>query len=38
MASEHVAARCENCPECTVQCPYGVQVLKRMKLAQELFA
>ena len=38
MAGEHVAARCENCPECTVLCPYGVKVQKRMKLAQELFA
>jgi hypothetical protein len=38
MASEHVSAHCENCPECTVQCPFGVQVQKRMKRAQELFA
>ena len=38
MASEHVAARCENCPVCTVQCPFGVKVQKRMKQAQELFA
>ena len=38
MASEHVAARCENCPECTVQCPFGVKVQMRMKRAQELFA
>jgi predicted aldo/keto reductase-like oxidoreductase len=38
MASEHVVARCENCPECTVQCPFGVKVQKRMKRAQELFA
>jgi predicted aldo/keto reductase-like oxidoreductase len=38
MASEHVAARCGDCPKCTVQCPYGVKVQKRVKLAQELFA
>ena len=38
MASEHVAVRCGDCPECTVQCPFGVQVQKRMKHAQELFA
>ena len=38
MASEHVEARCENCPVCTVQCPFGVKVQMRMKRAQELFA
>jgi len=38
MASEHVAVRCENCPECTVKCPFGVKVQMRMKRAQELFA
>jgi hypothetical protein len=38
MASEHVSARCGDCPECTVQCPFGVKVPVRMKRAQELFA
>ena len=38
MASEHVSARCGDCAECTVQCPYGVQVSRRMACAQELFA
>jgi len=38
MASEHVSARCGDCVECTVQCPYGVEVPKRMARAQELFA
>jgi hypothetical protein len=34
----HVSARCENCPGCTVQCPYGVQVAAQMARAQALFA
>ena len=38
LASEHVTARCGDCAECTVQCPYGVQVSRRMARAQELFA
>ena len=38
MAAEHVAARCEDCAECTVQCPYGVQVSSRVARAQEIFA
>ncbi len=40
---EHYAAlglnpRCRECPECTVQCPYGVKVAQRMRRAEELFA
>jgi len=38
MASEHVAARCGDCAECTVKCPHGVHVSKQMARAQELFA
>ena len=38
MAAEHVAARCGDCAECTVQCPYGVKVSSRVARAQELFA
>ena len=34
----HASARCENCPGCTVQCPYGVQVAAQMARAQALFA
>jgi aryl-alcohol dehydrogenase-like predicted oxidoreductase len=34
----HASARCENCPGCTVDCPYGVRVAQRMTRAQELFA
>ncbi|MGD0130371.1 MAG: aldo/keto reductase [Terriglobia bacterium] len=35
----HVSSvRCRDCAECTVNCPYGVQVESRMARAQELFA
>jgi predicted aldo/keto reductase-like oxidoreductase len=37
-AQEQVAVRCGDCTECTVKCPHGVQVSKRMTRAQELFA
>jgi predicted aldo/keto reductase-like oxidoreductase len=30
--------RCESCTTCSVQCPNGVQIVKRLKEAQELFA
>jgi hypothetical protein len=30
--------RCGDCDECTVQCPHGVHVSKRVSRAQELFA
>jgi predicted aldo/keto reductase-like oxidoreductase len=35
---EQVAIRCGDCAECTVNCPFGVQVSSRMARAQELFA
>jgi uncharacterized protein len=35
---EHATAKCSACPECTVQCPYGVKVSARMARAQDLFA
>ncbi len=35
--AEHAAARCANCAECTVKCPFGVHVSARMTRAQELF-
>ena len=38
LASEQISARCGDCAECTVKCPYGVQVSRRMARAQELFA
>jgi aryl-alcohol dehydrogenase-like predicted oxidoreductase len=34
----HVSAKCGDCPECTVNCPYGVRVAQRMTRAQEMFA
>ena len=30
--------RCKDCGSCSVQCPNGVQVSKRLQIAQELFA
>jgi hypothetical protein len=38
LPAKQVAARCADCTECTVKCPYGVQVSSRMARAQELFA
>jgi aryl-alcohol dehydrogenase-like predicted oxidoreductase len=38
MSPEHASARCGDCPGCTVQCPYGVQVAQQMIRAQDLFA
>jgi predicted aldo/keto reductase-like oxidoreductase len=38
MAPEHVACKCDDCPGCTVACPYGVNVAGRVTRAQELFA
>jgi len=37
LPGEHQAARCAECPECTVQCPHGVRVAERLIRAQELF-
>jgi predicted aldo/keto reductase-like oxidoreductase len=35
----HLAAvRCDECPVCTVNCPNGVRVTKRLTRAQEVFA
>jgi hypothetical protein len=38
LPKEHTSVKCSACPECTVQCPYGVKVADRMIRAQELFA
>jgi uncharacterized protein len=38
LGPEVAAARCADCPRCTVECPYGVQVTARLSRAQELFA
>jgi hypothetical protein len=32
------AVRCDECPACTVNCPNGVRVLRRLSRAQEVFA
>jgi len=34
----HASVKCGDCPGCTVQCPYGVNVTGRLSRAQELFA
>jgi len=36
--SSHAAVKCNECPGCTIQCPYGVNVTGRLIRAQELFA
>jgi aryl-alcohol dehydrogenase-like predicted oxidoreductase len=33
----HTAVRCNECPGCTVECPYGVHVAQRLIRAQDLF-
>jgi predicted aldo/keto reductase-like oxidoreductase len=38
LPAQRLAVRCADCAECTVRCPYGVQVSSRMARAQELFA
>ena len=38
LTSEQISARCGDCVECTVKCPFGVHVSRRMARAQELFA
>ncbi len=38
MDPAHASARCSNCPGCSVQCPYGVDVAGQVARAQELFA
>jgi len=38
LTSEQTSVRCGDCAECTVMCPHGVEVKRRMARAQELFA
>jgi predicted aldo/keto reductase-like oxidoreductase len=38
LPSEKADVRCADCTQCTVKCPFGVQVSSRMSVAQELFA
>jgi aryl-alcohol dehydrogenase-like predicted oxidoreductase len=38
LPSGRANARCADCRECTVSCPFGVQVSTRIARAQELFA
>ena len=38
LGPEVARARCGDCTNCTVRCPYGVQVSARVARAQELFA
>jgi predicted aldo/keto reductase-like oxidoreductase len=38
LSAEHQTVRCGDCAHCTVKCPHGVQVARRMARAQELFA
>jgi len=38
MSPEHTNVKCSQCPDCTVECPYGVAVTARLIRAQELFA
>ena len=38
LPAHHAAVRCGDCTDCTVKCPHGVQVSRRMTRAQELFA
>ena len=38
LGREVAAVRCADCGHCTVSCPYGVQIVARLRRAQELFA
>ena len=38
LPAELAAVRCGDCPTCTVNCPNGVRVTKRLTRAQEVFA
>ncbi|MEJ2081754.1 MAG: hypothetical protein P8Y94_06170, partial [Acidobacteriota bacterium] len=38
MSGELQQVRCGDCESCHVQCPHGVQVVRRLSRAQELFA
>jgi hypothetical protein len=35
---EVTSVRCQDCTNCTVTCPFGVEVAPRLARAQELFA
>jgi aryl-alcohol dehydrogenase-like predicted oxidoreductase len=35
---EQAGVKCDGCPGCTVECPYGVKVSERLIRAQEMFA
>jgi predicted aldo/keto reductase-like oxidoreductase len=38
LSTAHQSVRCGDCAHCTVNCPHGVQVARRIARAQELFA
>jgi predicted aldo/keto reductase-like oxidoreductase len=38
LPSELAEVRCSECSTCTVHCPFGIKVAKRLSRAQELFA
>jgi aryl-alcohol dehydrogenase-like predicted oxidoreductase len=38
LSAGQAAVRCEECERCTVNCPLGLQVARRVSLAQEYFA
>ncbi len=38
LGEDHTEVRCSSCAGCTVQCPHGVNVARRVSRAQELFA
>jgi Fe-S-cluster-containing hydrogenase component 2 len=38
LPAEVTRVRCNLCPTCSVQCPFGVRVAERLSRAQELFA
>jgi hypothetical protein len=38
LSAGQAAVRCDECDRCTVNCPRGLQVARRVSLAQEYFA
>jgi predicted aldo/keto reductase-like oxidoreductase len=38
LSAEVSEVRCNLCPTCTVNCPFGVNVANRLSRAQEMFA
>jgi hypothetical protein len=38
LSPEYAAAKCGDCPSCTVECRHGVRVAQQVGRAQELFA